>query len=251
MILGYSLLGVSLVLQIWLSISLLRREQYASFRFFSLYTFFAVAAGWVKTAVYTNYRSYFITYWVTEPVYVLLGTLAIFETFPLVFKSFSWIRQFRLAVCIVVGLMVLISVLQAIFAPPIQAPLPIAAIYSLGIAARYTQGGTLVAFLILSKFYGIHPRRYAFGVLLGFWLLVLGFLIPAVLRSELGTRFNLVFKFAPGVVYIVAVFIWLITFSKPEPPDPFEQVKSPLSPEQMIERIRRMTRTIKGPRQWL
>jgi hypothetical protein len=184
-------------------------------------------------------------------MYVVLGMLAMFETFPIVFKSFSWTRQFRMAIWISVGIMIVVALLQAIFFPPLQAGPIVATIYSLGIGARYIQGGVLLVFVILAWLYGIQPRRHASGIILGFWLVALGDLIPAMLRSEFGIRFKFLFTYMPPVIYVIAVVIWLITFSKPEPPDPFEQVKSPLSPEQMIERIRRMTRTIKGPRQWL
>jgi hypothetical protein len=141
--------------------------------------------------------------------------------------------------------------MQAIFSPPLQAPFTIAMIYSFGIGARYIQSGILVAFIILSIVYRIRPRRYALGIIFGFWLVTLAYLIGGIVRSEFGIRFKFLFTYMPPVIYVIAVVIWLITFSKPEPPDPFEQVKSPLGPEQMIERIRRMTRTIKGPRQWL
>jgi hypothetical protein len=247
--LQYLLVLVPLGLQTWLAVLLVTTGEYQRFRIFFAYTSFAIPAGILKVALYNNYRAYFVAYWLTEPVYIVVGTLAMLETFPIVFKSFSWTRQFRAAIWIGIGLMFVISVMQAIFSPPLQAPFTIAMIYSFGIGARYIQSGILVAFIILSVLYGIRPRRYPLGILFGFWLITLAYLIGGIVRSEFGTRFKFLFTYMPGMVYVFAVLVWLITFLKPEPPDRFEEVKSPLSPEQMIERIRRMTKTIKGSRQ--
>lgn len=235
-------------LQVALASLLLRRGVLRIFRFFLTYTLFAIVAAFLKFTFYGNYRVYFVCYWAAEPIYVILGMLAMFETFPLVFKTFTWAWQFRLAVWITVTVMVIISVLQAALAPPIEAGFLIATIYSLAIGARYIQGGVLLAFVLLTWFYGLQPRRYASGIILGFWLVALGDLIPAMVRSEFGTRFKFLFTYMPPVIYVIAVVIWLITFSKPEPPDPFEQIKSPLSPEQVIERVRRLTQIMKGSR---
>lgn len=239
---------IGATLQVWLAFLLLRTRVYKSFWFFFMYTLFAVAATLLKTAVYRNYRIYFVTYWSSELVFVVFGMLAMFETFPIVFKSFTWTRHFRLVVWLSVGLMIVISVLQAIYVPPIQAGPLVATIYSLGIGARYIQGGVLLVFVLLAWFYRMQPRRYASGIILGFWFVALGDLIPAMLRSEFGTRFKFLFTYGPPVIYVIAVVIWLFTFLKPEPPDPYEQIKSPLSPEQAIERIKRLTQIIKGSR---
>jgi len=242
------LLLVPALLQSWLAIILWRRGLHRSYRFFFVYTLFAVVAAVAKLAAHGNYRAYFVTYWTGEAIYAVLGLLAIFEVFPFVFKTFTWIWQFWVAVWVMVGLMIVIAILQAIFAPPIQAGPVVATIYSLEIGVRYVQGGAFIAFVLLASFYRMHPRRYALGIIFGFWLVALGDLIPAMLRSEFGTRFKFVFTFMPPVVYVVAVLIWLLTFLKREPLDPFERMRSPLRPEEVIERVRRLTRSIRGQR---
>jgi len=240
------LLLVPAALQVWLTVILVQKRLHGAFRFFFGYTVFAIAASLLQFSVHRNYRIYFVSYWISELVYALLSMLAMFELFPLVFKAFTWIWQFWLAVWIVIAVMVVISVLHAIFVPAVQAGPLISAIASLLIGVRYVEAGILLAFILLAEFFRTRPRRYALGVLFGFGVVVLGNLVAGMLRSEFGTRFKFLFTFMPPVVYVIAVVIWLLTFIKREPPDPFERVRSPLRPAEVIEKVRRLTRGIKG-----
>lgn len=242
------LLLVPAVLQGWLAISLFRRKLHMSFRFFFFYTTFASVASLAKFAVQPSYRLYFVTYWATEAAYSILSLFAILEIFPFVFKSFSRAKGFRVVVGAVIFIMVALSAIHAIFDPPIQAGPLIVAIYSLEIGVRYVQGGVFILFVVMSVFYRVPLRRYPFGVAFGFGLLAASRLAAALLRSEFGTRFKFLFTYMPGVVYVLAVLIWLLTFLKPEPPDPLDEVKSPLRPEEVIRRLRDASATLKGRR---
>lgn len=224
------------------------RKLRQEFPLFFLYNGFAVVALILRFSAQPIYRFYFVVYWLTEAVLAVLGLLATLELFPHVFKAFSQVRQFRLVMLASVLLMAGVAIAHAIFKPPIQAGRLIAAIYSLEIAVRYVQAGIFVLFIVMAVFYAVQLRRYAFGIAFGFGLLAAGRLAAALLRSEFGTRFKFLFIYMPAVIYIIAVLVWLITFLKPEPPDPFEQIKSPLSPQEIIERIRRLTRALKGQR---
>jgi hypothetical protein len=48
------------------------------------------------------------------------------------------------------------------------------------------------------------------------------------------------------VAYIIAVLIWLLSFIKPEPPDPFAGIASPLTPEEVLVLLKTWTKQIKG-----
>lgn len=239
---------VPAALQAWLAVILVRRRLQRSYRFFFAYTAFSVAAPLLEFALQGNYRSYFIAYWATEAGYAVLGLLAILETFPHVFKAFTLVRSFRLVVWAVALIMISVSIAHAVLNPPIQAGVLVATIYSLEIAVRYVQGGIFGLFVVMVAFYAMPLRRYAFGIVFGFGLVATSQLAAALLRSEFGTRFKFMFTFMPGVVYVFAVLIWLFTFLGQEPPDPAEGIKSPLSPEEVIERTRRLTRILKGRR---
>ena len=242
------LLLVPAGLQSWLAVILWQRGLHRVFRFFFSYTVFAVAALVLRFVVQASYHAYFISYWITEAGYAILGLLAILELFPHVFKAYSLARGFRLVVWAAVLLMIVLSALKAIFKPPIQAGLVIAVIYSLEIGVQYVEIGVFAILVVLATFYSIRLRRYAFGIAFGFGLLAAASLAAALLRSDFGTRFKFLFTYMPGVVYIIAVLIWLLTFLRPEPPDPMDELKSPLRPDEVIERVRRLSKELKGRR---
>src|SRR5215510_4623069 len=235
-------------LQAWLAVILIRRGLHRSFRFFFFYTAVAVAALLLRFAVQGNYSAYFYTYWVSEVFYAVLGLLAILEVFPQVFKSFILASRFRLVIWIAIVIMILLAVVHAIFMPMIQGGRLTRVIYPLEIGVQYVQVGVFVVLVGLAGFFRIALRRYAFGIVFGFGLLAAASLSAALLRSDFGTRFKFLFTFMPGVVYIIAVLIWLLTFLRPEPPDPTDELKSPMRPEEIIERVRRLSRILKGRR---
>jgi len=235
-------------LQSWLAVILIRRGLHRSFRFFFFYTAVAVAALLLRFAVQGNYSAYFYTYWVSEVFYAVLGLLAILEVFPQVFKSFILASRFRLVIWIAIVIMILLAVGHAIFMPMIQGGRLTRVIYPLEIGVQYVQVGVFVVLVGLAGFFRIALRRYAFGIVFGFGLLAAASLAAALLRSDFGTRFKFLFTFMPGVVYIIAVLIWLLTFLRPEPPDPMDELKSPLRPGEVIERVRRLSGILKGRR---
>lgn len=242
------LLLLPAVLQGWLVAILRRRRLEQDFPFFYTYNVIAVAALFMRFLAQPSYRIYFVTYWVTAATHAVFSLLATFELFPHVFRTFSRVRRFWVVVWIVVLLMIALAALHAIFKGTVQAGPVVATIAGLEIAVGYVQAGLFLVMLAMSAFYWMPLRRYAFGIAFGFGLLAAGGLAAALLRSEFGTRFKFLSMNMPPVIYVIAVVVWLVTFSKPEPPDPFEQVQSPLSPEQVIERIRRMTKALKGER---
>lgn len=242
------LLLVPAALQGWLLVVLKNRRLQQSFPFFYAYNVFSVVALVVRFTAQPSYRTYFIAYWTTEAAYAVFGLLATFELFPHVFKIFTRVRQFRLLIFAAVLLMITLSILHAIFKPAIQAGTVVATIVALEISVRYVQAGIFVLIVAMAAFYALPLRRYALGIVSGFGLVAAGRLAAMLLRSEYGTRFNFLFTNMPPVIYVIAVVIWLITFLRPEPPDPLEQIKSPLSPEQVIERIRKLTKALKGER---
>lgn len=237
---------VPAILQCWLGIILARRGLHRHFRFFFSYTVFAIVAAIAKFfATLRGYQAYFFVYWSTEALYAILGMLAILEIFPFVFKAFSWLTEFRLMVWSVSAVTIVISILQAIFIPPNHAGPVVALIYFFEIAVRYLQGGVFLLFVALVKFWQIEWRQYTSGVILGFAVLAAGYLVPGMLLSEFGKKFTQAFIWIPAVSYIVSVVIWLLSFIKPQPPDPLDTVRSPLTPEELVINIRRLTDSIK------
>jgi hypothetical protein len=120
------------------------------------------------------------------------------------------------------------------------------ALISLEIGVGFLQFGLFCLFLMLVRFFHMHWRQHAFGVVLGFGIIAGGTLVVFLLRSEFGTKFDPVVRITPPIAYIIAVAIWLATFLRGEPEQPAKSWDSALTPEQMIAELRRHTKAVKG-----
>jgi hypothetical protein len=105
-----------------------------------------------------------------------------------------------------------VAIARAIQSPPVQADQLAALIVSGELLVRYLQGAVFALFLMLSRFFHVAVRRYPSGILDGFGIAVAGILAAFFFRSEFGTRFNIFFRFAPSLAYILATIIWLASF---------------------------------------
>jgi hypothetical protein len=236
---------IPVALQIWLATMLVRRAVHRSFSFFFVYTMFSIIAGIARFLALNYPWTYYYTYWATEALYAVLGFLAIFEVFRYVFQEFYVLLWFRLLIPAVAVLTVGLSVYMAVYSPPMQAPPVLAGIFVAEIAVRCLQAGIFCLLAVLVKFYSVRGRRYALAIAAGFGVSALGTLLTFLLRSEFGTKFVYVLQFVSPVAYIIAVAIWLLVFRKPEPPDPVAGLRSPLTPEQTTELLRRTKKQIK------
>lgn len=231
---------VPLGLLVWLAVILARKKLYRRFPFFTAYTFYAIAAGVLRTALsYGSYRTYFYVFWGTEPLYALLGLVAIYEAFREIFEPFYHIWWFRPLVYLVCLGTLGISIARAITNPPVQTNTLGALILSFELGVRCIQGAIFILSSGFILFFHLAAPRYARGIIDGFGVAAIGILIAALLRSDFGKRFNKLFTFVPAVVYILACFIWLIAMrgeedrngnenGNEEPPIPLEDMPGQL-----------------------
>jgi hypothetical protein len=233
------------VLQTWLAVLLVQKRAARDFRFFFIYTVFAVIAEITRFAVHGNFRTYVYVFWISQPIYALLGYLAIAEVFYHVFKNFYGIRWFRFLLPGMGIFMVGLSVLIAILRPPIQAGQFLTTVFVFEIIVRCIQLGVFFLIFGLAQFYDLFWRQYSFGIASGFGVAAFGILATIVARSIFGTKYALALQFVPSVTYLLAVVIWLAAFLKPLPPDPLRDVRPLLTPELMRELYERFKRPMR------
>lgn len=230
------------VLQTWVAALLVRRKAAKDFHFFFIYTVFAVVAEITKFIVRANFRLYGYVFWITLPLYALLGYLAIAEVFYRVFRNFYRIWWFQFLLPGMGILMVGLSILIAALRPPIQADQRLATIFVFEIIVRCLQLGVFFLIFGLAQFYNLFWRQYSFGIASGFGVAAFGILATIVARSIFGTKYAFTFQYLPSVTYLIAVLIWLASFLKPLPPDPLRDVRPLLTPDllrELYERYRR------------
>lgn len=241
------LLLIGPILQSWLAAKLVKGRVYRLFPLFFTYTLFSIVAEITALAVHRNVWKYFYVYWFAEAIYAVLGFMAIYEAFRRVFWHFylMW-WWFKLLVPTVGLFMLAVSIVEGVAYPPTQAPPVLSAIVVAEMAVRCLQGGIFFLFMVLVAINSLPWQNQAFGVAFGFSISGLGIFTTFVLRSKFGTHFIPVIQFVPPVAYILAVIIWLFSFSRPEPPNPFEGLASPLTPEQVLAQVRRLSQEMKG-----
>lgn len=237
-------------LQTCLAVLLLRRRVYRTFPFFVTYTVFAVCAEICKLTLVLlrqhNTLKYFYLYWSAEAIYAVLGFMAIYEVFRYVFENFNSLQWFRLLLPAMGVVMVGISTLIALVHRPVDTEPLQEAIFSLQIAVRCLQLGVFFLIFWLARLFDLDYRQYAFGIAAGFGIAATGILLGTLVRTGLGLKFIIFFQYVPTVAYCIAVTVWLASFVRPEPDDPFRHFRHLFTPELFLEQLQRYKQEVKG-----
>lgn len=228
---------VAPVLELVLSVILVRRKLHREYPFFFVYLVSSICIAILRVFAATSYRYYFLIFWRSEAVYAVLALLVLHEVFRWFFSAFyrhwSWFWALFPAVSVVV---LVASIWYAIYYPPTQANRVISFVLVFGIAVNLMQIGLFLLFFLLVRIFKLRPWEYAFAIVVGFAMAAFGALTAYLLRSEFGTKFNPVVQYAPPVAYTLAVVLWLIVFSGPERE---YQLAPGITRERLLEEIRR------------
>jgi hypothetical protein len=237
------------VLQTWLTFLLVRRRAHKGFPFFFTYTVFAVVAELCKFAVaqYSPHpMTYFYFYWGAEILYAALGFLAIHEVFRRVFENFESLPWFKFLLPMVGLGMLAISALIPIVHRAVETAPFLEGIYSLQIAVRCLQIGVFFLIFFLARAFELDYRQYAFGIAIGFGIAAAGILLGTLVRTSLGLKSLMFFKYVPSVAYCIAVTVWLASFVRAEPDDPFRDFRHLFTPELFAEQLRRYKQEVRS-----
>jgi hypothetical protein len=228
---------------------LIVRGIYRKFPFFTTYTLFAVCAEVCKVTLLLlhqqNTLNYFYLYWGLEAVYAVLGFAAIHEVFRHVFENFTSLPWFKLLLPIVVAVMLGLSAAFAFLSHAADMGPLEEGILSLQIAVRCLQVGVFALIFWLARFFDLDYRQYAFGIAAGFGIAAAGILLGTLVRTGLGLKFLIFFKYFPTVSYCVAVVVWLASFVRPESADPFRDFRHLFTPELFLAQLQRYRQEVK------
>lgn len=220
------------VLLLALTISFIKRKLYKRFPYFFVYVLYSTIAGVLREIPNNQPMMYFVLYWSTEAIYSLLALAAINEAFKRVFFSFYLIYSwFRFVLPGIIVFVLLLATWEKIRFPPPHVPRFVAAIYSADLGIHWIELGILLFFILLVKFYGLGVEPREFGIILGFGTSAIVTMLADLLRSEFGTKFELCYRYAPPLGYLLAVAMWLYVFLRPEPP----KKKTEVDPKQLLE----------------
>ncbi|HKD82211.1 MAG TPA: hypothetical protein VKH81_21140 [Candidatus Angelobacter sp.] len=235
------------MLQSCLAVLMARRGIYRRYPFFFAYTAFAVAAEITKWFLNSpSSWTYFWFAWGCEAVYVVLGFLAIFEVFNHVFEAFNHLVWFKFLLPVTGAIMLSIAILIPIVHPAVDTVPLLQGMLFLQIAVRCLQLGLFFLIFLLARFFDLDYRQYAFGIAAGFGIAAAGILLGTLARTGGGLKFLIFFQYASSVSYCVAVTVWLASFVRPEPEDPFRDFRHLFTPELFVQHLERYKQEVKG-----
>jgi hypothetical protein len=236
-------------LQSWIAILMLRRGTHKSYRFFFSYTVFAIAAELAKFLLSEPGKNTWLSFWVAwgcEGIYAILGFLAIYEVFGHVFENFHHLKWFKYLLPITAAIMLGIGVLIALIHPAVDTEPLLEGIFALQVAVRCLQLGVFFLIFLLARIFDLDYRQYAFGIAAGFGIAVAGILLGTLVRTGLGLKFLMYFTYVPSVAYCMAVTVWLVSFVRAEPEDPFRDFRHVFTPELFLGWLERYKQDVRG-----
>jgi len=237
------------LLQGWIAILMWRRGAQKSYRFFFSYTIFAIIAELAKFLLSEPGKNTWLSFWVgwgCEAIYALLGFLAIYEVFGHVFENFHQLIWFRYLMPLTAVIMLGIAVLIPIVHPAVDTEPLLEGIFTLQVAVRCLQLGGFFLIFLLARIFDLDYRQYAFGIAAGFGIAAAGILLGTLVRTGLGLKFLMFFRYVPSVAYCIAVTVWLVSFVRAEPDDPFRDFRHLFTPELFLGRLERYKQDVRG-----
>lgn len=205
---------------------MLRNDAYKAWPWFFGYVVFGVAAELARFVAHNHLRPYFVTYWLTDVGYALLGAAAMYEIVSRLIRwlgdAWWWTRLiFPAMVAVGVGL----SLLRAHYSPPHFGGLLYYVVVG-EIAVRLIQVLAFIGLVGFFWFFKFYWSAYSFGITAGFGLYSTVALLITTKLSDFGTRFTFLWGVSSLVAYSLAVLIWIWSFRAPEREHPS------LTPEQ-------------------
>jgi hypothetical protein len=203
----HALLGV-------LAVILCKRRLYREFPVFFAYVFYEIAEFILLFALYFipgAGKQYAYAYCATLLVSIALRFGVIDEVSKDLFRESPFLKvAARRSLQCVTGLLLVVGVLLAVYAPGGNSAKWYAGVFVINRGAAMVQCGLLLALLFFSGFLGLSWRRSAFGIALGLGILTSVDLAFSALRAEFASEVGAEFlDLLITGTYLVCVLIWI------------------------------------------
>ncbi len=223
---------------------MLRNRAYKVCPWFFAYVAFGVCADGARFAAHTRPDAYYVTYWITEAGYCLLGILAMYEVFHVIIRYIGsrWWTHFIFPGVVIAG--TCLSVARAHAVPPHVGGLLYYIVIG-EIAVRFVE--VFAVLLTVIPLFGFRRHRYALGVAAGFGFYSAVELLNMMKFADLGAGFRNLSDLISITAYSLAVLIWIWFFRVPledEPLPALEAVHAPDAPRKYPGRLERVRRPL-------
>jgi hypothetical protein len=225
---------------------MLRNRAYKECPWFFVYVAFGVSADLARFAFDSRPRAYYVTYWITEAGYWLLGILVMYELVRLVLRTLShrWWARLILPSALVLGFGLSLAHARAL--PDHAGGVPYYILVG-EVAVRLVQALIFIGLVATVLIMRLRWRRYPLGIAAGFGGYSFVALLVTLKFYDFGTRFRFLFNLTSLVAYSLAVLIWIWFFRAPQEPDPELPAPTPeelsqyqATLEQYLDWLRRM-----------
>jgi hypothetical protein len=201
-----------------------KRRLYREFPFFLAFVLYEIAEFMLLFALYyilgvnLEQNGYAYAFSVTQMISIALCFGVIDEVSKDLFRESQFLKvAARRSLMCVTGLLLVMGVLLAVYAPGDNSAKWYAGVFVVNRGAAMVQSGLLLSLLLFSRFLGLSWRRPAFGIALGLGVLTSVDLATYALRAEFtstvgGEFLNLLITGA----YLVCVSIWIGYLRAPE-----------------------------------
>ena len=205
-----------------LAVILCKRRLYREFPVFFAYVLCEIAEFILLFALYSilgvTSKPYAYAYCATLMISIALRFGVIDEVSKDLFRESQFLKvSARRSLQCVTGLLLVMGVLLAVYAPGDNRFAFATGISVVNRGAAMVQCGLLLALLLFSRFLGLSWRRPAFGIALGLAVLTSLDLAMFALRAEFTSRVAEFLNLLITGTYLVCVSIWIGYLLAPEP----------------------------------
>ena len=209
--------GSIVALELSVIVFLLRLRAWRNFPVFSIYIFFVLLRDLSFAATVSHPPTYFLLYWRSASLDILLTILATLESFWRVLRIFQLLRWFRFVLPGAILAALTYAAWQGYSVPPVEATPLQAAIINATVAAHYVILTVALLFFALVALLGTQWRIHEYRLMLGFGFASLAVAFGGTIRAAFGSRFQFISKEAEPIGYLITLLIWLTAVIHPVP----------------------------------
>ena len=204
---------IPLVLQPLIALSIICRKQGKPLAMFLVYTLFVCGRDFVLLLLRNHKTMYVWTYWVGEPVTVLLGLAAICQVLWQLIRGYAALR--RLGMWLIPGTLLLDGIAAVVLLRLStflkRGPLSIESARLLERSAWFIEVGVLITFCFFIFHVGLDWKRHGAGIIAGFGISA-GLQLAIVELESLHLITPEIFPLFKSAAYDFAVLIWSVYF---------------------------------------
>jgi hypothetical protein len=208
------------VMQTVIAFVMLRRKLNSEYPFFFSYTIFQVINAFALYAVYqvaSSPLTYYYMYWTLTSIGILISFGVIQEVFFNAFKPYEALRDlssmlFRWSAAVLIlvsGVAVIVTASETVGEVSTW-------ITGVGRSVRLMQCGMVIFLILFTKYLGISPRHFLFGVAAGYGFYASVNMIVMTMFSRFSLFTELTLSVINSLSYNIAVGMWLVYVLAPQ-----------------------------------